>query len=179
MSLQVSFTADEAAWAMQFLESGGLLEPALDGARADAGLDPPLHFFSRPPDAEGLRDSETFGVESGRKDVIDWLNETARSEGSKFEARMYGQTVKTANFGEFDLFSWIGDVKQARRLVQRAGKRFRVRTVEGGYKPKERTFGLSRRDYALVRRGGKVVGRLLFEAPRIGGSWRVAGEERA
>lgn len=138
-----------------------------------------LRFFSRPPRPEPLRDSETFGVESGRRDVIDWLNETARSEGSKFEARMYGQTVKTANFGDFDLFSWIGDVKQARRLVQRAGKRFRVRTVEGGYKPKERTFGLSRRDYALVRRGGKVVGRLLFEAPRIGGSWRVAGEERA
>lgn len=126
-----------------------------------------------------MRDSETFGVESGRRDVVDWLNETARSEGSKFEARMYGQTVKTANFGDFDLFSWMGDVKQARRLVQRAGRRFRVRTVEGGYKPKERTFGLSRRDYALVRRGGKVVGRLLFEAPRIGGSWRVAGEERA
>ena len=45
MSLQVSFTADEAAWATQFLESGGLLEPALDGARADAGLDPAAAFF--------------------------------------------------------------------------------------------------------------------------------------
>lgn len=118
-------------------------------------------------------------MEGGRRDVIEWLNETARSEGAKFEARMYGQRVRTDNFGEFDLFSWVGDVKQARRLVLRAGKRFRVMTVEGGYKPKERTFGLSRRDYAMVRRGGKVVGRLLFEAPRLGGDWRVAGEERA
>lgn len=126
-----------------------------------------------------MADSETFGVEGGRKDVIEWLNETARSEGAKFEARMYGQRVRTDNFGEFDLFSWVGDVRQARRLVLRAGKRFRVMTVEGGYKPRERTFGLSRRDYAMVRRGGKVVGRLLFEAPRLGGNWRVAGEERA
>lgn len=126
-----------------------------------------------------MRDSETFGVEGGRKDVIEWLNKTARSEGTKFEARLYGQRVKTDNFGEFDLFSWVGDVKQARRLVQRASKRFRVTTIEGGYKPKERIFGLSKRDYALVRRGGKIVGKLLFEAPLLGGTWRVTGEERA
>lgn len=126
-----------------------------------------------------MRDSETFGVAGGREDVVAWINETARSEGTKFEARLYGRRVRTENFGEFDLFSWVGDVKQARRLVQRASKRFRVMTVEGGYRPKERTFGLGKRDYALVRRGGKVVGRLLFEAPMLGGHWRVAGEERA
>ena len=34
MSLQVRFTADEVAWAMQFLENGGLLEPAPDAEPA-------------------------------------------------------------------------------------------------------------------------------------------------
>ena len=52
-----------------------------------------------------MRDSETFGIEKGHgQEVIDWLNEQAKDK--KLEARLYGYTIKTENFGEFEMFSW-------------------------------------------------------------------------
>jgi len=127
-----------------------------------------------------LRDSETFGIERGHGDrVIGWLNETARAAKIKFEARKYGYEIDTENFGAFEMFSWIGDVQHARKLIIRAGKRFKIRTIEGGYKPKERTFSVKKTDYAMVRRGDKLIGHLQFEAPRLGkGQWTVRAEER-
>jgi len=128
----------------------------------------------------GLRDSETFGIEKGHGDkAIEWLNSTARGGNLKFEARKYGYEIKTENFGEFEMFSWIGDVQHARRLIAKAGRRFKIKTIEGGYKAKERTFSVKRTDYAMVRRGDKLIGHLRFEASRFGnGQWTVKGEER-
>ena len=127
-----------------------------------------------------MRDSETFGIESGHGDrVIRWLNDSAKSEKIRFEARGYGYEIATENFGSFEMFSWMGDVQHARRLITKAGKRFRIRTVEGGYKTRERTFSVGKTDYAMVRRGDKLVGHLRFEAPRLGGGqWTVTAEER-
>ncbi len=127
-----------------------------------------------------LRDSETFGVEKGHGDkVINWLNDTAKKEELKFEARKYGYNINTENFGAFEMFSWIGDVHHARKLILKAGKRFKIKTIEGGYKTKERTFAMNKTDYAMVRRGSKIIGHLQFEAPRFGnGQWLVKQEER-
>ena len=114
-----------------------------------------------------MKESETFGIQSGMgKRVVQWIN--SRSLG-KFEARLYGEVVSTVNFGDFEMFSWMGDVKMARRLILQASKRFKVRVIEGGYKPKERVYTMSKFDYAMVRRGDKVIGHLKFEAPRFGG----------
>lgn len=123
-----------------------------------------------------MKDSETFGIEKGWGErAVSWLNEQS---GGRIEARLYGETITTVNFGEFEMFSWIGDVQMARRLVLKASKRFRVRVIEGGYKPRERTYGLEKSDYAMVRRGDKIIGHLHFVAPRIGGFWRLKEEER-
>lgn len=123
-----------------------------------------------------MKESETFGIQRGMgKKVVQWIN--ARSLG-KFEARLYGEVVSTVNFGDFEMFSWMGDVKTARRLILQASKRFRVRVIEGGYKPRERVYTMSKFDYAMVRRGDKIIGHLKFEAPRFGGFWKLRAEER-
>ena len=86
-----------------------------------------------------MKDSETFGIEKGHgEEVITWLNE--QSKDSKFEARLYGYSVATQNFGEFEMFSWMGDVQVARKLIIKASKRFKIKVIEGGYKPKEKFF---------------------------------------
>ena len=36
------------------------------------------------------------------------------------------------------MFSWIGDVQVARKLIIKASKRFKVKVIEGGYKPKDK-----------------------------------------
>ena len=127
-----------------------------------------------------VAESETFGVESGYGEkVVKWLNDEAKKQGKKFEARLYDYEVTTQNFGSFEMFSWIGDVNAARELVVRASNRFKIKVIEGSYKPKERIFKTKKSDYAMVRRGDKVIGHLEFEAPMLGSSkWKLKVEER-
>ena len=128
----------------------------------------------------GLGDSESFGVEAGYGErVIGWINEQAAKRNMRFEARLYGYELRTANFGTFEMFSWMGDVQSARRLAIRASKRFRIRIIEGGYKTKEKTLGLKKSDYGMVRRGERIIGHVEFEASRLGReTWKIKREER-
>jgi len=125
-------------------------------------------------------DSETFGIEKGfGQKVISWINEQAKKNKSKFEARLYDYDITTKNFGTFEMFSWIGDIKVVRNLVVKASKRFKVKIIEGGYKPKERTFTMKKSDYAMVRKGDKILGHLEFESSRFGfEKWKIKDEER-
>ena len=124
--------------------------------------------------------SETFGVESGfAKEVLEWMNNEAKKRKSKFEARAYNYEIATKNFGTFDMFSWIGDVKVARTLIVRASKRFKIRVIEGGYRTKEKVLKTSKSDFAMVRKGERIIGHLEFSASVLGNSmWKLKNEER-
>ena len=127
-----------------------------------------------------MRDSETFGIEKGRgEEVVSWLNEQAKSQKIKLEARLYEYSVSTKNFGDFEMFSWMGDVQVARKLVIKASKRFKIRIIEGGYKPKDKIFKMKRIDFAKVKKGDKTIGLIEFSASRFGnGRWEIENEER-
>lgn len=127
-----------------------------------------------------MGDSETFAVEKGYGEkAIQWMNEEARKQKWKFEARLYGYEIETKNFGSFEMFSWIGDVKAARDIVVKASKRFKIRVIEGGYKAREVMLKLERTDYAMVRKGDRIIGHIEFSSSRITGSkWIVKLEER-
>jgi hypothetical protein len=124
--------------------------------------------------------SEAFGVESGfGQQVLDWMNAEAKKRKSKFEARAYNYEITTKNFGTFEMFSWIGDVKVARRLIIKASRHFKVRVIEGGYKPKEKIYRRTKSDYAMVRKGDRTIGHLEFSAPLFGDTkWKLKDEER-
>lgn len=127
-----------------------------------------------------MNDSETFGIEKGHgEEVVAWLNMHSKEKDLKLEARLYNYTISTTNFGDFEMFSWIGDVQAARRLIIKASKRFKVKVIEGGYKPKERVFRMRRYDYAKVRKGDKNIGQIEFAASRFrNNQWQVISEER-
>ena len=127
-----------------------------------------------------MGDSETFGIEKDHgKEVIAWLNEYAEKHNMKLEARLYGYTISTKNFGDFEMFSWIGDVQNARKMIIKASKKFKVRVIEGGYKPKEKLFKMKKFDFAKVKKGEKTIGQLEFSVSRIGNKqWEVEDEER-
>ncbi|MFQ5782048.1 MAG: hypothetical protein ACE5GR_03210 [Nitrosopumilus sp.] len=127
-----------------------------------------------------MKDSETFGIEKGHGDeVVTWLNEQSKTQKIKLEARLYGYAVSTKNFGDFEMFSWIGDVQNARKLIIKASKRFKIKVIEGGFKPKERVFRMKKFDYAKVKRGDKTIGQLEFVASRFGNDqWEIQNEER-
>ena len=127
-----------------------------------------------------MADSETFGVEKGHgEEVVAWLNEHAKSQSIKLEARLYGYNVTTENFGEFEMFSWMGNVQNARKMIIKASKRFKVKVIEGGYKPKEKIIKMKKLDFAKVKKGDKTIGQLEFVASRFRNSqWEIQNEER-
>ena len=124
--------------------------------------------------------SETFGVESGFEErVLEWMNSDAKKRKLKFEARSYGYSISTENFGTFEMLSWIGDVKVARSLITKASKRFKVRVIEGGYRTKEKVIKRKKTDYAMVRKGDRVIGHLEFSSSLFGDTkWKLETEER-
>ena len=124
--------------------------------------------------------SETFGVESGFEErVLEWMNSDAKKRKLKFEARSYNYEITTKNFGTFEMFSWMGDVKDARRLIIKASRRFKVRVIEGGYKTKEKVLKTKKTDFAMVRKGERVIGHLEFSSPLFGDTmWKLEAEER-
>ena len=126
-----------------------------------------------------MGESETFGAEVGSaEDIVKWMNEEAERRKAKFEARLYGYVITTENFGKFEMFSWMGDVKLARNLITKASKRFKAKVIEGGYKTKDKVYSSKKSDYAMVRKGDRVIGHLQFSAPRFGGDWELVAEER-
>ena len=124
--------------------------------------------------------SESFGVESGfGEQVLNWMNSEAKKRKSKFEARAYNYEIVTKNFGTFEMFSWIGDVKVARSLIMKASKRFKIRVIEGGYRTKEKILKTKKSDYAMVRKGERVIGHLEFTSSLFGDTrWKLETEER-
>ena len=124
--------------------------------------------------------SESFGVESGfGEQVLEWMNSEAKKRKSKFEARAYSYEITTKNFGTFEMFSWIGDVKAARSLITKASKRFKIRVIEGGYRTKEKILKTKKTDFAMVRKGERVIGHLEFSSSLFGDTrWKLETEER-
>jgi len=124
--------------------------------------------------------SESFGVESGfGEQVLNWMNSEAKKRKSKFEARAYNYEITTKNFGSFEMFSWVGDVKVARSLITKASKRFKIRVIEGGYRTKEKVLKSKKTDFAMVRKGDRVIGHLELSSSLFGDTrWKLETEER-
>ena len=127
-----------------------------------------------------MSESETFGAEKGSgEEIVQWMNGEAKKRKMKFEARLYDYVIKTENFGIFEMFSWMGDVKVARNLIVKASKKFRVKVIEGGYKAKEKIYSTKKADFAMVRKGDRIIGHLKFTTARIGkDNWELVEEER-
>ena len=127
-----------------------------------------------------MANSETFGVEKGHGEkIVGWLNEQSKTQNIKLEARLYNYEVSTKNFGYFEMFSWMGDVQIARKMIIKASKKFKVKVIEGGYKPEEKLFKMKKFDFAKVKKGDKTIGQLEFAVSRIGNAqWEIQNEER-
>jgi hypothetical protein len=127
-----------------------------------------------------MGNSETFGVQNGHgKEIVDWLNEQSKMQKGKLEARLYGYVIETKNFGDFEMFSWMGDVQIARRMIIKASKKFKIKVIEGGYKPKEKVFKMKKFDFAKVKKGDKTIGQIEFAVSRFGNAqWEIQNEER-
>jgi len=113
------------------------------------------------------------------KEIVGWLNEQSKKQNNKLEARLYDYEISTKNFGDFEMFSWMGDVQIARKMIIKASKKFKIKVIEGGYKPKDKIFKMKKLDFAKVKKGDKTIGQLEFAVSRFGnGQWEIQDEER-
>ena len=127
-----------------------------------------------------MGNSETFGVQKGHGvKIVEWLNEQSKIQNNKLEARLYNYEISTKNFGDFEMFSWMGDVQIARKMIIKASKKFKIKVIEGGYKPKEKVFKMKKFDFAKVKKGDKTIGQLELAVSRFGNAqWEIQDEER-
>lgn len=124
--------------------------------------------------------ADTFGTEQGYGDkVVKWINERLKDK-KKGEAKLNGNIIETSRFGKFEMFTWEGDPSIVRDVIVKASKRFKIKTLEGGYQPESRfsRFTFGSKDYAKVHYKGRLVGYLLLTKPRLpGGMWSVEAEK--
>lgn len=123
---------------------------------------------------------QVYGTEKGNGEkVVSWLNEQAQSIGLKLEISFESDLLLTQNFGDFELFSLSDDSIPVRKLIYKAGKRFDIKMIEGGYNEKARIIRRKKSDYAKVLKGDKVIGHLELESFRFGAKkWEIKSEER-
>ncbi len=120
-----------------------------------------------------LAGADSFGVEHGKaQEVIDWMNDHAKKNGQKFQAKTSGYTMQTTKFGIFEMISWSGDWSVARNIMQKASGKTRSKVIESGYHEKRdllsAMFGSSS-EFGKVYSNGKLVGQI--ETVKKSGKW--------
>lgn len=124
--------------------------------------------------------AQVYGAEKGNGEkVAIWLNEQAKDSGLKLQVKSKNSILSTQNFGDFDLLLLSDDSVKSRKLISKAGKRFGIKMIEGGYKEEARIIRRKKSDYAKVLNGDKVIGHLELETSRFGTKkWEIKSEER-
>jgi hypothetical protein len=122
--------------------------------------------------------ADSFGVEQGKaQQVVEWMNEHAKKNNKKFEARLAGYTMQTTKFGSFEMIAWSGDWQVARSIIQKASNKMRAKVIESGYHEKRdllsAMFGSSS-EFGKVYSNGKLVGQI--ETVKKSGRW-ISKEE--
>ena len=99
-----------------------------------------------------MASSDSFGAQHGfGVTVAKWLNEEVIKLKKDAKTKLYGHIIKTSRFGKFEMLLWNGDISVARDLIIRASKRYKIKTLEGGYKPSSFfSFSVENRDYTKV-----------------------------
>lgn len=125
--------------------------------------------------------SDSFAVEQGKAEqVVEWINEHAKKNSQKFQARLSGYTMETTKFGTFEMISWSGDWPVARGIMQKASSKVRAKVIESGYHEKRdllsAMFGSSS-EFGKVYSGGKLVGQI--ETVKKSGRWTAKAESFA
>ena len=125
--------------------------------------------------------SDSFAVEQGKAEqIVEWINEHAKKNGQKFQAKLSGYTMETTKFGTFEMISWSGDWSVARGIMQKASGKVRAKVIESGYHEKRdllsAMFG-NPSEFGKVYSNGKLVGQI--ETVKKSGRWTAKAESFA
>jgi len=128
-----------------------------------------------------LAGADSFAVERGKaEEVVEWMNEYAKKNNQKFQAKLSGYMMETTKFGTFEMISWSGDWSVARSIMQKTSNKMRAKVIESGYHEKRdllsAMFGSSS-EFGKVYSNGKLVGQI--ETIKKSGRWTSKAESFA
>lgn len=120
-----------------------------------------------------LAGADSFAAEHGKaQEIIEWMNEYAKKNNQKFQAKLSGYAMQTTKFGTFEIISWSGDWPAARNLIKKASSKVGVKVIESGYHEKRdllsAMFG-SPSEFGKVYSNGKLAGQI--EMVKKSGKW--------
>lgn len=121
--------------------------------------------------------ADSFAVEQGKgEQAVAWMNEYAKKNKLKFEAKVQGYSMQSVKFGGFELILWKGDWSAARNVIKKVSGKLRIKTIESGYHEKKdllsSMFGSS--EFGKVYSGGNIVGQVELTSKK--GKWMVKVE---
>jgi hypothetical protein len=124
---------------------------------------------------------DSFGVEQGKaREVVDWMNEHAKKNNQKFEAKLSGHAMQTTKFGSFEMITWSGEWPAARNIIKKVSSKVGAKVIESGYHekrdPLSAMFGSSS-EFGKVYSNGKLVGQI--EMVKKSGMWVSKAESFA
>jgi hypothetical protein len=125
-----------------------------------------------------LAGEDSFAIEQRKaQEGIKWMNEYAKKNNYKFEAKLKGYSMETVKFGIFELVSWSGDWSAVRNIAQKASKHLRAKVIESGYHQKQDLLSamlVGSSEFGKVYSNGKLVGQI--EMKKKAGKWRAKAE---
>jgi hypothetical protein len=124
--------------------------------------------------------SDSFGVEQRKaSETVEWMNEHAKKNNQKFEAKLEGYSIETVKFGAFEMISWKGDWATARSIIKKASGKVGAKVLESGYHQKQDliTSMFTTTEYAKVYSNGRLAGQV--ELGKKSGKWVAKSESFA
>lgn len=125
-----------------------------------------------------MASADSFAVEQGKGEkAIAWMNEYAKKNRIKFEARLKGYSIQSVKFGAFEIIEWKGDWPPARNMMKKASSKLGIKTIESGYHEKKdliTTMFAGSSEYGKVYSNGNLVGQV--EMVSKSGKWIVKSE---
>ena len=121
--------------------------------------------------------SDNFAVEEGKAaQIVEWINEYAKENKQKFEAKLAGYSIQTVRFGRFQVISWKGDWSVARSIMKKASNKTNGRVIEAGYHEDRPLLSamLGGSEYGKVYSSGRLVGQIELELKS--GKWYAKAE---
>jgi len=104
------------------------------------------------------------------------MNEYAKKNGHKFEAKAAGYSMQTVKFGTFEIITWSGEWPVARNIIRKASSKNRAKVIESGYHEKRdllsAMFGGT--EFGKVYSNGKLVGQIGMD--KKSGKWIAKSE---
>lgn len=124
-----------------------------------------------------MASADNFAIQENRaEEAIVWINEYAKRNHLKFEARLEDYSMQTLKFGNLRVISWKGEWTAARNIVRKVSGKLGIKSMESGFHEDRALLSamFGGAEFAKVYSSGRLVGNV--ELVRKSGRWTAKSE---